>query len=732
MNNKTKITSDHLRRNAYVYVRQSTEYQVQNNLESKQRQYALADIAKGLGWSSDSVIVIDEDLGRSGSSTLNRTGFAKLVAEVALRKAGMVFGLEVSRIARNNKDWYQLLDLCSMNATLIADADGIYDPSNFNDRLLLGLKGTMSEAELHVLKSRMLAGLQNKAKRGELRFHLPPGYEFDDENRIVKTTDEQILHMINLIFIKIFEIGSVNGVMKLLLEEGLFFPRKASFDKTPRWVTPYYKAIYDTLTNPIYAGVYVFGKTKIIKEFDENGNQKSRQKKQDMKDWEVVIQDHHSAFVTWEKFLQIRKMIKQNQSTDHGEARRVTREGSALLQGLARCGKCGRGMQISYHGKGDVSYPYYVCRSAVIFGGKFCQSVGGRRIDETVTNVFLHEMSLSALGIHLEALRSIHENHDLVAEQLELDIERAQYDADRIKRQYDAVEPENRLVARSLEKQWNEALRNLEVVKEQLEARKRKGNLRLTLVEEDHIKSLVQDLPAVWGANSTSDKDKKFLFRTIIEEVQILKEDRNVNLKIVWKGGAITKKCVLLPKIGALPAERQDLIDLIGKLATKHTDKQIARILIRKRLKTPQGLSFNAHRVANLRLRHKIECYQKSSDRHEQTYTVEQAAKIFGVSAPTIYNWLSMGILKGDQITSGAPWSIYINEDDRKLLIEETSEGWLGIEEAARHCSVSKQTVLNWVKERKVNYVYVTKGRRRGLRIEINSKTYTRQVCLFS
>ena len=283
MRNDTKITSSHLRRNAYIYIRQSTEHQVRDNIESQQRQYELVDLARQYRWSEESIIVIDDDLGRSASSTVGRTGFAKLVADVALAKAGIIFGLEVSRLARNNRDWYQLLDLCSLTTTLIADTDGVYDPSSFNDRLLLGLKGTMSEAELHMLKNRMLQGLYHKAKKGELRFHLPVGYQFDEDGNIIKSLDEQVTHLIGLIYQKYFEIGTINGVLKYLLENNLLFPRKASFEKKIRWVRPYNKAVRDTLVNPLYTGAYVFGRTKVVKELDEHGNQRSRQKTQAMR-----------------------------------------------------------------------------------------------------------------------------------------------------------------------------------------------------------------------------------------------------------------------------------------------------------------------------------------------------------------------------------------------------------------------------------------------------------------
>ncbi len=730
--NSQKIKPSHLARAAYVYVRQSTDRQVQTNLQSQQRQYELADIARRFGWTRESVVTIDDDLGRSGSSAAGRTGFAQLVADVVLGKAGIIFGLEVSRLARNNRDWYQLLDICSMTGTLIADADGVYDPAHFNDRLLLGLKGTMSEAELHVLKGRMLAGLQHKASKGELRYHLVAGYQYDD-GRIVKSHDEQIVHMIELVFSRFFEIGSVNGLLKVLLEEGLELPRKAAVDKAVRWVRPYYKAVHDTLTNPIYAGAYVYGKSKIRQIPDENGGRKSRQTRRDMQDWEVLIRDHHPAYVAWDDFLRIRKMIESNQRVSTDQASRVAREGGALLQGLVRCGKCGRAMQVRYPGKIGKTYHNYVCSGAMRFGGSLCQAMGGRRIDEAVTHLFLGEMAPARLGLHLEAVRQIEARTDNVAKQLELELERAEYEAKRAERQFAAVEPENRLVARTVETRWNEALTHAVEVKERLAERRRQMARRLNGTEAEEIRGLAADLGAIWAAKTTTDKERKQLLRTVLDEVQIRKEERDVQLKILWKGGALIEKTVHLPRVPARTDATHDLIALLRELAVRHTDEQIARILNRKGIKTPKGLSFNAHRAANLRLNHGIDCYRQTNDQQEETYTVEQAAGILDVGTQTIYLWIKAGILKADQVTSSAPWVVYVTDDDKhRLTAQAAPAGWLPIDAAAHDLGVSKQTVANWVKEGKVGYVYVTKGRRRGLRIDVNSVSCRSQPCLFS
>ena len=729
-----KITPGHLERSAYVYVRQSTEYQVQNNLESQQRQYELADLAVRHGWPKERVVVIDDDLGRSGSSAAGRTGFARLVADVALSKAGIVFGLEVSRLARNNRDWYQLLDLCSMTLTLIADAEGVYDPSSFNDRLLLGLKGTMSEAELHVLKGRMLAGLQHKARKGELRFCLPPGYEFDDQNQIVKSRDEQVGHMITLVFSKFFEIGTVSGVLKYLIEEGLTLPRKAAFDRTVRWVRPFYRAVYKMLTNPIYTGAYVFGRSRMVTTLDANGHARSRQKQQPMKDWSVVIRDHHPAYISWDDLLRVRAMIEKNRPAAWGQASTVAREGGALLQGLARCGKCGRAMRVTYHGGKGVSHASYVCRGAKDYGGSFCQVIGGSRIDDAIASHFLEEMAPASSAVHLAALSRLRAQEDEVLVQLELEIERAQYEADRKARQFHEVEPENRLVARTLESEWDHALERVEEVRQRIATRRQEQSLSLADVEQEEIRRLAHELPTLWRAPSTTDKDRKHLLRAVIEEVQIGKDGRQVQLKILWKGGALVEKSLHLPKASSWNSTDVDVVSLVRDLATRHTDEQIARILIRKRIKSAKdGLAFNARRVANLRLSYGIECYRKSNDRSAPTLTVAEAAKILDVGQHTIHLWLRSGILKGDQVTSGAPWAVYVSDEDkRRLTAADTPEGWLPLREAASHLGVSKQTVINWVKEGKVDYVHVTKGRRRGLRINVASASYRAQERLFT
>jgi DNA invertase Pin-like site-specific DNA recombinase len=734
MKNDARITPSHLNRNAYIYIRQSTGRQVRENVESQQRQYELVELARSCHWSEHSIIIIDDDLGRSASTTDGRAGFAKLVADVALGKAGVIFGLEVSRLARNNRDWYQLLDLCSLTRTLIADADGIYDPSSFNDRLLLGLKGTMSEAELHVLKSRMQQGSYHKAQKGELRFHLPVGYEFDQDGKIIQSPDEQVSHIIDLAFKKFFEIGTVHGVVKYLLANNLLFPRKPTYDKKIRWVSPYYKAIRDTLGNPLYSGTYVFGRTKVVKELDEHGNQKSRQKPQEMEDWDVIIHDHHPAYISWDQYLKIQKQIEKNITPPKFEGSHVVREGSALLQGLARCGNCGRSMRVNYHGQAKTSYHYYVCSMLYRNSGEsFCQAIGGRRVDQTISEIFLETLCPASVNIHLKALQQIHQQQDMALDQLKLQLERGQYEADRAFRQFDAVEPENRLVARTLEGKWNEALECVGQLKTQIVDRKKSLRDRLSKIEEQEVLRLARNLPAIWEAPTTTNKDRKRLLRTAIQEVQLTKRNREVLAKIVWVGGAVTEKTVHLPRVRNKRRTSDDLVGIVQRLAEKFADDQIARILIRQGHKTATGLNFSAHRVANLRWSHGIPPYKKPKDEHPTSYTAQQAAQILQVSFPTILNWVKSGFIRGEQMTEGAPWEIFLTDEDiGRLTAQDVPEGWLPLTLAARQLGVSKQTILNWVKSKKLEYIYVNKGKRKGLRISINSTTYRKQLSIFT
>jgi DNA invertase Pin-like site-specific DNA recombinase len=729
--NQAKIQATHLQRNAYVYVRQSTQHQVLHHLESQQRQYELARHAGELGWQAAQVIVIDDDLGRSASGRDERTGFQRLVSDVALGRAGLVLGLEVSRLARNNGDWYRLLDLCAVRQTLIADMDGVYDPAAFNDRLLLGLKGTMSEAELHVLRGRMLAGLRHKAEKGELRFRLPIGYEFGEQG-IVKTNNEEVGHLVSLIFSKMFELGSVSAVTKYLLHEELRLPRRHC-DGSTHWSLPYYRAVYLMIRNPIYAGAYAYGRGKTVPEIGEDGVARTRRRERPLAQWDVLIHDHHPAYISWELYERILRMLEKNRPAPSHEASLALRDGTAMLQGMVRCGKCGRSMMVSYSETcAGRTAPSYCCKGASRQNcGTICQAMGGRRIDAAVTQFFLEALSSAELDLHLSALRRLDSSEDALLRQLGLDLERARFEAGRAERQYTAVEPENRVVARTLETRWNQALVEVELQEARLEQRKREAARPLSMAQESELRALAADLSKLWHHERTTEKDRKALLRAVIDEVQLLKRDREVDIRVVWKGGAITDSTVTLPRVRPSTAATPDLVALVAELARRLSDPQVARVLNRRGLKTPKGLPFTAMHVAGLRRNYGIACFPASAElRKADHYTVVQAARILGVSGPTIRSWLKLGILVGEQATPSEPWSIQVSARDRERLMSAERDGWLSVDESAVEFGVSKQTVLNWVKAGRVDYVYVNHGRRRGLRIDVESAPCRNQGCL--
>jgi len=391
-------------------------------------------------------------------------------------------------------------------------------------------------------------------------------------------------------------------------------------------------------------------------------------------------------------------------------------------------------MHISYHGQGAQSYPYYICNMAHrSFCDGYCQSIGGRRIDQAVAEIFLEALSPASLNIHLQALQQIQQKEDTVLKQLALQLERTQYEADRAFRQFDAVEPENRLVARTLERQWNEGLKRVEDLKARVRERKQNFQDQLSKIETEQIRRLAQDLPALWNAPTTTEKDKKRLFRAAIEEVQLTKKDRDVTVKILWIGGATTEKIVHLPKVRSKRASSLELVELVRQLAQKFTDDRIARILIRQGHKTPTGLSFNAHKVANLRYNYGIPHYEKPSKEQIKTYTAQQASQALGVSVPTVHHWLNSGFIRGKQLTEGAPWEIFLTEEDiKRLTAHDAPAGWVPLPRAAEDLGVSQQTVLNWVKSEKLEYIYVTKGKKKGLRINVNSTNCRNQLRMFT
>jgi DNA invertase Pin-like site-specific DNA recombinase/predicted DNA-binding transcriptional regulator AlpA len=726
MSDNTKIGASHLSRAAYVYLRQSSPAQVEHNRESTQRQYALVSKASTLGWPTQQVVVIDEDLGLSGAGVVERSGFARLTAEVALGHVGIVLGLEVSRLARNNADWYRLLDLCGLTDTLIGDADGIYHPAMFNDRLLLGLKGTMSEAELHVLRARLNGGIRNKAARGELRRGLPVGFVWGEEDGEVRfNPDEAVCTAIGTVFARFSELGSVRRVWLWLRSEGLSFPLQTRFGGSIRWVDPSYVAIYHVLTNPVYAGAYAYGKSRHEVTLDRCGTRKKRVRKLPQSQWSVLIPHHHQGFIDWSTYEANRARISANtHPRPHQSGYGAVREGTALLQGLAACGHCGRKLRTHYTGR--TASPGYHCVGKTIANGRgiYCLNVGAMQIDDAVAQAVL--VALAPLGIEaaLAAAERIEADHDAALAQWRLAVERANYEAQRAERRYRAIDPDNRLVARGLEAEWEKSLRELETAKAELARREQQRPRTLSDDERSRLLALGADLRKAWQAPTTAARDKKELLRTLLEEIIIAvnKDEHRSHLTLRWRGGALAEIDLDLPRRRTAPVRtNEDTVALVRRLAVHYPDAVIAGILNRQQRTTAYGHRFTANHVGNLRRHWNIARYEPPATPPEgEALTIKQAAATLGVATSTIHRWLNDGIIAGEQLTPGAPWQIRLTDDLRARIAEEAPDGYLTMYQAMRRLGVSRQTVWQRVKRGDIEAIHVRRGRKKGLRLKLN------------
>ncbi len=723
----TKVASTHLGRDAYVYVRQSTLTQMREHTESLERQYELADRAMTLGWAPRQVVIVDEDLGRSGAEATAREGFKNLVADVGLGKVGIILGIEVSRLARNNADWYQLLDLCALTDTLIADGDGLYHPGDFNDRLVLGLKGTMSEAELHLIRHRLTAGLRHKAAKGELRQGLPVGFDYDEGGRVVMDPSEAVREAIATVFRLFDEVGSARQVMLTMRGDGLDVPRRPSRVGRVSWAAATYPSIHDFLTNPTYAGAFVFGRTRTEKRLDDKAKVVVRTRVLPRSEWEVLIPDHHPGYVSWQRYEEIQDQLRANWHPPRGQGGGAVREGTALLQGRLRCGRCGRMMQTGYSGaKGNC--PRYVCgRGRQLYGAEqHCQSLGGRRLEARVLEEVFAVLEPAALAATAQALAEVEGAHTQRLGAFELAVERARFEADRARRQFDACEPENRLVGRTLEAVWEEALTALRRAEADLAAQQARRPTKLSAEELDWIARAGADLRAIFDAPTTSHRDRKQLLRAVVAEVVITvrKQDRQADVNIIWQGGADTAFTMELNRAGGhFRATDEDTVDLLRRLAANYDDTTIAVILARQGRRTGTDLPFTKTRVASLRVAKGIAAYKvpppTPADDNAVVVGLVRAEQLLKVSKVTIYRWLRDGFITGEQLTPGGPWHIRIDDALRAKVVGEVPQGWVGLDAAAKTLGIARQTVLDRVRRGELRAVHVNRGRRRGLAIEV-------------
>jgi DNA invertase Pin-like site-specific DNA recombinase len=706
--------------------------QLARNRESTTRQYDLVARGVELGWPRAAVRVIDEDLGVSGASATGRSGFAELAALVGLGEVGIVLALEVSRLARNNADWYRLLDLAGMTDTLIADADGVYHPALFNDRMLLGMKGTMSEAELHILRARLDGGIRSKAARGELRRGLPVGLVWGQaDGQIRWHPDEAVTGVIAAVFERFAVCGSVRGVWLWLREQGLKFPLQRhgylSGGEKVTWVEPTYHAVHSVLTHPAYAGTYTFGRTRVQRSLDADGRLRVSRRVLPQDQWEVLITGHHRGFIDWDTFQANQSRIRANtRPRAHEPGTGAVREGCALLQGLATCGTCGRKLAVYYDGPAKTTPGYYCTGTGTLVEGKGTRHlrVGGARIDAAIAEAYLAALQPAALQACLAAAQQLEDGHDAALAQWRRQAEQARYEAGRAERRYRAVDPDNRLVARGLETEWNTALQALADVEAELARREAARPKTLTAEEKSAILALGDDLASVWAASTTTDKDRKRLLRSLLDEVNVTvcrdHTDAHAELMLRWKGGAITDLSVPIKRkpINRLRTD-EDTVDLVRRLAAHYPDAVIAPILNRQGRRTARGLSFTAGRVQSLRHHYEIPCHTSTDDPKEgEPLTVADAAEQLGLAASTLHRWLADGFITGEQLTPGAPWRIRLTDEIRNLFVDDAPEGWLAMLEATLAYGVSRQTIMQRVKRGELKAVHVRTGRRKGLRIQ--------------
>ena len=734
-----RIQPHHLERSAYVYVRQSSLRQVAEHLESQRRQYERVDWALAAGWPRERIEVIDEDQGKSGATAKVRPGFARLVAAVAQGEVGVVVALEVTRLARNSPDWHHLLYLCRFTETLIADEHTVYDPQLSSDRMVLGLRGQMGELELETMIGRMVSARWSKAERGELYTIPPAGYDLDELGHWVMSSDEAVVHALRTVFEKFDELGSARQVFHWWSAQGLTYPvrRLRSRVHPVVWLAPSYAMILRTLRNPIYTGAYVFGKSKTVRRLDDEGTVRVHLQQRERNEWPVLIKDHHRAYITFERYEVNRERLRGNQRMQ-GDADRDTRgavrEGAALLQGLVRCAQCGRAMRLSYGGRrrGRV-YQYRCSQARQQRGGSDCQIIGGKRIDESVVAVFLEATQPCAA----DAARLANEEARRESEALRLywahQIEKANYDAQRAQRHYLAVEPENRTVARELERRWEVALRELEQVQSKAERAMNEPEL-LSAQELANVHLLGMELREVWAAGTTANRDRKRLLRSLIEEVQLRTEQDHHAVRIVWKGGATTERQVVRGPAGWARRTPEDTIELVRKLAVQFDDVQIALILNKQGRRSGRDIAFTAQAVTSLRGKNRIaKCPSKLvTDPRDGPFNAEQAAYELGVTMGTVHRWLRDGVLAGEQLTPGAPWRIVLTDAVRaRLSGGDAPEDWVGVTEAARRLGVSTSQVSYWVKSGKLTAQRVTVGNRSCWRIDVESATCGKQAALF-
>jgi DNA invertase Pin-like site-specific DNA recombinase len=652
-----RITAEHLKRRAIVYIRQSSPGQVLHNQESQRRQYGLADHARQLGFQQ--VEIIDEDLGRSGSGQVERPGFEHLVAEVCTGQVGAVLCIEASRLARNGRDWHHLIELCGLVRAVVIDPDGVYDPGLLNDRLLLGLKGTMSEFELNLLRQRSLEAIRQKARRGELQFRLPVGFRWTQNRKVEIDPDRRVQQAIHLVFAKVAELGSARQALLWFRREKTSLPTLATDGPGQViWKLPVYNTIWHMLRNPVYAGGYAFGKTESRTKVVGGRARKSEGHFKAPDAWMVLIRDHHPGYISWEQFERNQAMLADNAHMKSRMEPKAGRGGRSLLAGLLRCRRCGRMLHVTYSGTHS-QVPRYHCRGAHINHGEgWCISFGGLRPDQVVAAEVLKAVEGNAIEAALEVAGRIAEQQRQRQSALSLELEQARYEAHLAARRYEAVDPDNRLVAAELEARWNGALQTAGDIEQRLRQNElADSNVRIP--DKTTLCSLAQDLPAIWNSAATDMRLKQRIVHILIEEIiaDVDEATTEIVLLIHWTGGRHSEL-----RIKKNPSGRHgrctdlDAIEIIRKMAGKFPDEQIASTLNRLGLKTGPGNTWIEGRVRAVKSYHNLPAYDAKIAR--TALTLEEASERLGVSHKIVRRLIESGKIAATQVVPCAPWEI--------------------------------------------------------------------------
>jgi excisionase family DNA binding protein len=651
----TKITPDHLARGAFVYVRQSTAMQVIHNLESQRRQYGLADRARQLGWQD--VEVIDDDLGRSGGGA-RRPGFERLLAAICEGRVGAVMSVEASRLARNGRDWHTLLEFCGLVGTVIIDEDGVYDPASSNDRLLLGMKGTMSEMELSVFRQRSIEAMKQKAGRGELFLTVAVGYVKGGRDNVEKDPDRRVQEAIALVFRKFTELQTIRQVLVWFRQEKIPLPVLTVGDAADRiiWRAPVYPTLHHILTNPVYAGAYAFGR-RTMRVVIENGRKRIiRSMQRDWRSWGVLIQDHHEGYIPWTEFERNQRLIADNANGKRFMSRGAIRRGEALLSGLLRCARCGRKLHVRYS---DGAARYQCVGAFNQLAAARCIIFSAARPDRMVSKEVLDRLQPLGVEAALAGIDARSKRSSEKRDQLEFALRQARYEAARAQRQYDAIDPDNRLVAGELERRWNErlvAVRNLEVEVNQLDAGTQQV---LTSLDRERLMTLGRDLTIAWDSPGTTAETRKKIIRTVISEIIVDVVGDTLELVVHWQGGDHTRMTVKKNRTGRTNwCTDDDIIDLVRALARHMPDQTIASVLNRLGKSTSHGHSWTRGSVCSLRHQNDVAIHRPGERAERGEATINEAAVILDISTTTVRRLIASGVLPATQPCTGAPWII--------------------------------------------------------------------------